>query len=71
MPKIPGTLQTLRTLETLHSELLRGTLKPERLRELAAWAASIEVPSDPQLAAFHRELDVRVRVELAKFDIEA
>jgi len=27
--------------------------------------------SDPQLAALYREIDIRVRVELAKYDIEA
>jgi hypothetical protein len=61
----------LKSLENLHAELLRGTAQPERLRELAEWTASAEVPADPYLAALYREIDVRVRVELAKFDIEA
>jgi hypothetical protein len=61
----------LKTLDTLHKELLRGTATADRLRELAQWTASSEVPSDPQLAALYREIDVRVRVELAKYDIEA
>lgn len=61
----------LKTLDTLHKELLRGTATADRLRELAQWTASAEIPSDPQLAALYREIDVRVRVELAKYDIEA
>jgi len=61
----------LKTLDTLHKELLRGTATADRLRELAQWTASAEVPSDPQLAALYREIDIRVRVELAKYDIEA
>lgn len=65
-----GADKGLRLLESLHGELVAGVPSPGRLREIAAWAQAMETPEDPTLAAIMREIDVRVRVELAKFDVE-
>ena len=56
-------------LERLHAELVEGTLAPERVQELADWAAAFEVPDDPQIAALAREIELRVRVEVAKHEL--
>jgi hypothetical protein len=61
----------LDTLDRLNAELLSGTAAPSRLREIAAWSANLDMPDDPVLASIQSEIDLRVRVELAKFDIEA
>ncbi len=58
-------------LDRLHKELLSGTPRPERLQEIAQWSQNFEVPSEPTLAAILSDIDLRVRVELAKLDIEA
>ena len=58
----------LSLLERLKVELLSGGPAPERLQELADWSAEFEIPDDPQLASVAREIEVRVRVELAKYD---
>ncbi len=60
----------LDVLETVHRELLAGTLDPGALQDLAEWAKSIETPDDPVLAEIMRDIDLRVRVELAKYDVE-
>lgn len=65
-----GACRGLDTLEQMHREIVAGTLTPERLREMADWAATIAMPDDPALAALIRDMDVRVRVELAKFDVQ-
>lgn len=61
----------LASLNELHVAQLCGTTTPSRLREIAAWSASLDMPEDPTLAAIQAEIDLRVRVELAKFDVEA
>ena len=61
----------LESLERLHAELLTGTVAPARLREIAAWSASLETSEDATLATIQSENNLRVRVELSKFDIEA
>lgn len=61
----------LDALDRLHAELLTGTVTPTRLREIAEWSANLDTPDDPVLASIHADVDLRVRVELAKFDIEA
>ena len=61
----------LSMLERLHAELVAGAVAPERLAELGGWAESFVVPDDPQLAGLAKEIEVRVRVELAKFDVRA
>ncbi|MGK6356687.1 flagellar assembly protein FliX [Sphingomonas sp. DT-207] len=58
-------------LDRLHKELLAGTAPVERLREIAEWSQTFETPDDPVLAQILSEIDLRVRVELAKLDIEA
>ena len=58
----------LSLLERLHAELAANVAAPERLRELAEWAQSFEVPDEPQLAGLAREVELRVRVELAKHE---
>lgn len=57
-------------LEALQVELAVGEVTPERLEQLAEWVAQVEQPDDPVLAAIMAEIELRVRVELAKFDIE-
>jgi hypothetical protein len=56
-------------LERLHSELVQGVVPPERLQQLADWSAAFEAPEDPQLAALARDVELRVRVELAKHEL--
>ncbi len=57
-------------LDRLHKELVAGTPNVARLREIVEWSETVPTPSEPQLAALMREVDVRVRVELAKLDIQ-
>ena len=57
-------------LEALEVELLAGAPSPERLEQLAEWVATAERPDDPVLADIFAQIELRVRVELAKFDIE-
>jgi hypothetical protein len=39
------------------------------LQQLADWSAAFEAPEDPQLAALARDVELRVRVELAKHEL--
>jgi len=64
-----ATDRGLSLLERLHAELVVGAPSPERLQELVEWSESFEAPQDPQLASLAREIEVRVRVELAKLDL--
>lgn len=59
----------LTMLERLHAELVAGVVAPERLQELAQWSESFEAPDDPQLAGLAKEIEVRVRVEIAKHEV--
>ena len=59
----------LSLLEKLHVELVTRGPSPERMQELLEWSESFELPEDPQLATLARELELRVRVELAKHDL--
>jgi hypothetical protein len=65
-----GAEKGLALLDRFHRELVAGAPGRERLRELAEWIANADPPEDPALAPLWRELDVRVRVELAKYDVE-
>ncbi|MGN6374322.1 MAG: flagellar assembly protein FliX [Sphingomonas sp.] len=59
----------LELLEQLHAATLLGTPDAGLLQELAAWTESFEVPEDePELQALARDLDLRVRVELARHE---
>ena len=57
-------------LEALQVELAVGEVSPKRLEQLAEWVSQVEQPNDPVLAAIMADIELRVRVELAKFDIE-
>lgn len=59
----------LSLLERLHAELVAGVPAPERLAELLEWSENFEMPDDPQLATVAREIELRVRVEIAKHDL--
>ncbi len=62
----------LGALERLNTEMLAGLAAPERLREIAAWAdATRNGPEDTALASLFRDIELRMRVELAKHDITA
>ncbi|ALG60230.1 flagellar assembly protein FliX [Citromicrobium bathyomarinum] len=63
-------LDGLDELEALQVELATGEVTPERLEQLAEWVAQVEQPADPVLAEIIADIELRVRVELAKFDIE-
>lgn len=58
-------------LDRLHKELVAGVASPARLREIVEWSQSFEAPDDPVLASLLSDIDLRVRVELAKLDIQA
>ncbi|EIZ78715.1 hypothetical protein WSK_2763 [Novosphingobium sp. Rr 2-17] len=61
----------LRALERLDAEQAAGLPAVERLQEVAAWSETLETPQDPVLAALLQEIELRVRVELAKHNIIA
>ena len=58
-------------LDKLHKEVAAGTPSVERLQEIVEWSASFEAAEDPVLAQILADIDLRVRVELAKLDIQA
>jgi hypothetical protein len=64
-----ATNRGLALLEQLHAELLAGALEPELVEELVEWSESFQAPENPQLAALASEIEVRVRVELAKHEM--
>ena len=55
-------------LAALHAAQARGLDPGPALAQLAEWAQDVDMPDDPALAEFVRELDLRVRVELAKHE---
>jgi len=61
----------LTLLERLHTELVAGVPAPERVQEMLDWSKEFELPDDPQLAELASEIDVRVKVELAKLNLIA
>ncbi len=58
-------------LDKLHKELATGTPSVERLREIVEWSENIEASDDPVLAGILSDIELRVRVELAKLDVRA
>nr|WP_218943107.1 flagellar assembly protein FliX [Sphingomonas sp. R-74633] len=58
-------------LDSLHRELVAGVVSPARLEAIVEWSESFEASDDPTLAAILADIDVRVRVELAKLDMQA
>ncbi|ATY34515.1 flagellar trans-acting factor FliX [Sphingomonas psychrotolerans] len=61
----------INALDKLHKELATGTPSVERLREIVEWSENLEPSDDPVLAGILSDIDLRVRVELAKFDVQA
>ena len=61
----------LDALDRLHKELAAGTPSVERLREIVEWSENFETSEDPVLAGILSDIEVRVRVELAKIDVSA
>lgn len=55
-------------LAALQAAQARGLDPGPALAQLAEWTKDVDMPDDPALAEFFRELDVRVRVELAKHE---
>lgn len=58
-------------LDRLQKELAAGTPSVERLHELVEWSENHEAPDDPVLAGILSDIELRVRVELAKIDLQA
>jgi hypothetical protein len=58
-------------LDSLHRELVAGVVSPARLEAIVEWSESFETSDDPTLASILADIDVRVRVELAKLDMQA
>jgi Class II flagellar assembly regulator len=61
----------LDALDRLHKELATGTPSVERLREIVEWSENFETSDDPVLAGILSDIELRVRVELAKVDVQA
>ncbi len=59
----------LRALESLNAAMLAGLPPVEKLQEIAAWTASREEAHDPAIAVLLQELELRMKVELAKHNI--
>lgn len=65
---ITQTGEGLSRLEALHKELVAGVVGPQRLLALREWTRRRSRPDDPALAAIMDEVELRILVELAKFD---
>ena len=61
----------LDALDRLHKELATGTPSVERLQEIVEWSENFETSDDPVLAGILSDIELRVRVELAKVDVSA
>lgn len=59
----------LDSLERLHRQLLSGRASRRTLDELRQWLEAKPASDDPKLAEFFNDLELRVRVELAKFEL--
>lgn len=64
-----STEQGLAALEALYQASLEAPLPLERLEALRGWAQDYAAPDEPRLLALARDIELRVRVELAKHDI--
>ncbi|RYD64794.1 MAG: hypothetical protein EOP58_08825 [Sphingomonadales bacterium] len=58
----------LEILDKLHAAQVKGMPDEAVLDALTQWAAVFEMPDDPDLADIARDIELRVRVELAKHD---
>lgn len=61
----------LDALERLNAELMAGLPAVERLHEIAAMSQTMAGPADPALTTLLNDIELRMRVELAKHDIIA
>lgn len=64
-----ATEQGLAALEALYQATVAAPLPLERLAALRDWAQAYAAPDEPRLQALARDVELRVRVELAKHDI--
>ena len=55
-------------LERLHQASLGGPPEPQVLEELAQWAEEFSLPDSPQLQSLARDVELRVKVELARHE---
>ncbi len=55
-------------LERLHQATLGGPPEPQVLEELAQWAEEFSLPDSPQLQSLARDVELRVKVELARHE---
>lgn len=58
-------------LDKLHREMLSGQTNKTTLNALQEWLKEMPESDDEKLAQFFKDIELRVRVELAKFDFEA
>lgn len=58
-------------LDQLHRELVAGVVSPTKLQAIVEWSETFEHSDDPALAAILSDIELRVRVELAKLDLQA
>lgn len=58
-------------LDQLHRELVAGVVSPAKLQAIVEWSETFERTDDPALAAILSDIELRVRVELAKLDLQA
>lgn len=66
-----NTDKALDLLERLNGAAAAGPVPPALLEELGQWAEQFEMPSEPGLRELARDVELRVRVELARHDMRA
>ncbi len=66
-----ATERGLGLLERIRDEMATGEASPAAVVELREWADGFAVPDDPVLAPIARDIELRVRVELARYDMRA
>lgn len=64
--------RAITALERFNAELLAGVPAVERLRDVADWLQSEQhEQDDAALASLFNDIELRMRVELAKYDVSA
>lgn len=64
--------RAITALERFNAELLAGVPAVEQLRDAADWLQSAQAEQDDAaLVSLFKDIELRMRVELAKFDISA
>jgi hypothetical protein len=61
----------LDALDRLHREMLSGKASKSTLESLKQWLDDMPDPDDEKMNKFFKDIELRVRVEMAKFDLEA